>query len=249
MSDGQARTRLVRAGGMVGIFTAITLVAACATRPYVLDTPPAPSEEARRHRVFAVGHGWHVGLVMPVSSLVDKLPELKSRFPDARHIEIGWGDKGFYQAQEITTSLTLHAMFWSSGAVIHAVGLPATQDPPFDYFPSSDTVELCVSDRELLALGEFVQRSFLRDAGSHLVSMKEGIYGDSQFYEADGRYHMLNTCNKWVAKGIASMGMSMDPTFKLTSASVLEGLKRSGRVTREGRLGVVTAKLDATCGP
>lgn len=240
---------IVRAGGVAAIIAAIALIAACATRPYALDTPPAPSEEPRRHRVFAVGHGWHVGLVMPMTSLVDKVPELKQRFPNSRHIEIGWGDKGFYQAQEITTSLTLQAMFWSSGAVIHAVGLPPTQDPPFDFFSSSDTMELCVSDRELAALGEFVQRSFLRDAGNRLVTMKPGIYGDSQFYAADGRYHMLNTCNKWVAKGIASMGMSMDPTFKLTSASVLEGLRGSGRVTKDGKLGVVTSRLGAACGP
>ena len=50
-------------------------------------------------------------------------------------------------------------------------------DPPFDVFPSSDTVELCVSDRELASLAEFVQRSFLRDAGNQLISMKPGIYG------------------------------------------------------------------------
>lgn len=242
-------TWLVRISSFVMGLAAIVLIAACATRPYALDTSAAQADEMRRNRVFAVGHGWHVGLVVPLAVLGENMPELQTRFPQSRHIEIGWGDKGFYQAPEITTKLTLQAMFWSSGAIIHAVGLPPTQDPPFDYFPSSDTVELCVSDRELAALGEFVRRSFLRDANNSLVPMKPGIYGDSQFYEADGRYHMLNTCNKWVAKGIASMGMPMDPTFKLTSASVPEGLRQSGRVTREGKLGVVTARLGSACSP
>lgn len=187
--------------------------------------------------------GWHVGLVLPAEPLVSQLPELRRRFPNARYLELGWGDKGFYQAQEITTVLTFQAMLWSSGAVMHVVAIPTTRDPPFDYFVSSDIIELCVSDRELSALTEFVTRSFLKDGENHAIRMKNGIYGDSQFYEAEGRYHLMNTCNKWVAKGLSSMGFSIDPTFKLTSASVLEWLKASGHVVREGKDGIIVAPL------
>jgi len=134
-------------------------------------------------------------------------------------------------------------MFWSSGSVLHVVAIPQSANPPFDYFPASDIVELCVSNSELSALLEFVSRSFRRDAENHLVKMRQGIYGDSQFYEGEGRYFAMNTCNKWVAKGLSSMGYGIDPTFKLTSASVLDWLKASGNVVREGSDGIITAPL------
>lgn len=221
------------------------LIASCATEPHALPVPPATNSDTapRSNHIFAVGHGWHVGLVLPAKPLEEKIPELKLRFPQANYLELGWGDKGFYQAQEITTGLTLRAMFWSSGAVIHAVALPPSSDPPFDYFTASDIVELCVSDRELAALNEFVSQSFRRDAAHHAIKMKEGIYGDSQFYEGEGRYHFMNTCNKWVAKGLATMGFSVDPTWKLTSASVLDWLKQSGRAVRRSKDGVMVAPL------
>ncbi len=231
------------------VFLALVLfIAGCATTsdalaPSVDRSPTQP----RAQRIFAVGHGWHVGLVLPAEPLVSTLPELKRRFGNARYLEIGWGDKGFYQApdQDITVALTLQAMFWSSGAVMHVVALPTTgdnlRDSPFEYFSASEIVELCVTDHELAALNNFVARSFLKDNRGRAIEMKRGIYGDSQFYEAEGRFHLLNTCNKWVAKGLYSMGFSIDPTFKLTSASVLDWLKESGRAARQGSNGVVIA--------
>lgn len=224
----------------------VLLIIGCATQPHALTTAPAAElvpPPQRTHRIYVVGHGWHVGFVLPAEPLVSKLPELKRRFGNAQHLEIGWGDKGFYQApdQDITFALTVQAMFWSSGAVMHVVGLPATPDAPFDYFTASDIVELCVTDRELTALNHFVERSFLKDQYGRTIEMKRGIYGDSQFYEAEGRFHLLNTCNKWVAKGLSHMGLSMDPTFKLTSRSVLDWLAGSGRAARQGQNGVVVA--------
>ncbi len=222
----------------------VLFLAGCASEPYALvaspDLPPPPS---RTQRVFAVGHGWHVGFVLPAEPLMSKLPELKQRFGNVDYLEIGWGDKGFYQApdQDITLALTLRAMFWSSGAVMHVVALPASRDPPFDFFTSSDIVELCVTDRELATLNNYVADSFAKDEHKRPIAMKRGIYGDSQFYEAAGRFHLLNTCNKWVANGLGRMGLSIDTTFKLTSASVLDGLRESGRAVRQGRNGVVVA--------
>ncbi len=38
-------------------------------------------------------------------------------------------------------------------------------------------------------------------AEGNLIPAKQGIYGDSQrFTAANGRYGILNTCNKWTAK-------------------------------------------------
>jgi uncharacterized protein (TIGR02117 family) len=220
----------------------VLFLAGCASEPYALvPSPDLPPPPPRTQRVFAVGHGWHVGFVLPTEGLMSRLPDLKRRFGNADYLEIGWGDKGFYQApdQEITFAITMQAMFWSGGAVMHVVALPPSRDAPFDYFTASDIVELCVTDRELAALNKYVADSFLKDEQNQPIAMKRGIYGDGQFYEATGRFHLLNTCNKWVATGLSRMGLSIDPTFKLTSASVLDWLRDSGRAGRRGRNGVV----------
>lgn len=229
-------------GLAAAMLTTFALLFGCATAPHALEFTPVP-ETSRPHRVFAVGHGWHVGLVLPVAPLAAHHPALATRFKHTSHLEIGWGDKGFYQAQEITSGLTMRAMFYSTGAVMHVVAVPLSANLAFDYFPASNVVEVCLSDHELRALNEFVQRSFLRDAHANAIPMKPGIYGDSQFYEGEGRYHFLNTCNKWVAKGLASAGFSIDPTFTLTSASVLDHLKASGRAVRTMEAGVMVPPL------
>jgi uncharacterized protein (TIGR02117 family) len=219
------------------LFTALALLAGCSGAPQAIAFSPI-ANEARPHRLFAVSHGWHVGLVLPAAPLAARLPALKERFANASHFEIGWGDKGFYQSEEITASLILQAMFSSAGAVMHIVSLPPSADAPFDTFKGSEVVEFCASERELASINAFVAQSFLKSGADQLLSMKPGIYGNSQFYEATGKYHMLNTCNKWVAKGLVSMGLGIDHSFALTAGSVLGQLKSSGRVVRSAAHGV-----------
>ncbi|MDW3350888.1 DUF2459 domain-containing protein, partial [Escherichia coli] len=80
-------------------------------------------------------------------------------FAQPKWYEIGWGDKGFYQAQEITSRLTLQAMFWSTGAVMHVVAFSA---PPERYFPGSEVKPLTINNGQLATLMLFISRSFSR---------------------------------------------------------------------------------------
>jgi uncharacterized protein (TIGR02117 family) len=237
-----ALTRRVARGWRAWVLfvLALTLLAACKNAPNAMAFSPV-ADEARPHRLFAVSHGWHVGLVLPAAPLVGQLPALKERFANASHFEIGWGDKGFYQSEEVTARLVLEAMLSSTGAVMHVVSLPPSADAPFDTFSASEVVEFCASERELASLNAFVQQSFLTAGAGQLVPTKPGIYGNSQFYEATGRFHLFNTCNKWVAKGLASMGLGVDPTWAITAGNVLRQLKSSGRAVRMASPGVPSA--------
>lgn len=209
----------------IGILLVALTLAACSSQPYVVEPVPLPAATSSR-TLYVVSHGWHAGLVIPAADLNQAVPELKERFGNAAYYEIGWGDKGFYQAQEITAGLTLQAMFWSEGAIMHMVALPVS---PRDYFPDSEVVDTCVTGAELDSLKIFVANSFARDAAGRIVKLRGGIYGDSQFYDGIGSYYLLNTCNKWTAKGLRSAGFDISPTFKLTSGSVIDYLKANRR--------------------
>jgi len=208
------------------LFSFIFLLTACSSKPYVVE--PAPSESTELvTTVFIVSHGWHTGIVIPNKMIATRLPELSQRFNSAPFIEIGWGDKGFYQSEQITIGLALQAMFWSPGSVIHAVAVP---DTPERYFSTSEVIALSITEAQTTSLTEFLANSFARDAQNNIIPSRPGIYGDSQFYEGEGYYYLLNTCNKWTAKALKSTGINLNTTFKLTAGSVMSALKKQSNV-------------------
>ena len=190
----------------------------------------AEIDKSARNEVYVVNHGWHTGFVVPASGIQQLIPELKQRFRNAPYIEFGWGDKEFYQAEEITSGVTLKAIFLPTDSVVHAVAVTRKADK---YFNHSEVEKFCLEDSEFKSLLEFISSSFYRDESRNILKLNHGIYGDSQFYKAKGDFHIFNTCNKWTAKGMESAGMNISTTFKLTAGSIMNYLSRedsSGRI-------------------
>ena len=175
-------------------------------------------EKSAKNEVYVVNHGWHTGFVVHASEIQKEIPELKQRFGNAPYIEFGWGDKEFYQANEITPDITLKAIFLPTESVLHAVAVSSEADK---YFKHSEVHKFCLEDLELKSLVDFISNSFYRDESGSILKLNHGIYGDSQFYKAKGDFHIFNTCNKWTAKGLESAGMKISTTFKLTAGSIM----------------------------
>ena len=199
-------------------FTIVILsLSACSSKPYVV-LPGKEAGDSGKKRIYVVSHGWHTGFVVAAEDIQARLPQLKQRFGDSPNLEFGWGDKGFYQAKEITTGLTLRAVLWPTKSVVHAVAVPQTVK---EYFPHSTIETICLGSSEYSSLLTFISNSFYKDQHGEIVALKNGIYGDSQFYAGVGDYYLMNTCNKWTAKGLKSAGMDISPLFKLTASSVM----------------------------
>ena len=187
-------------------------------------------EKSAKNEVYVVNHGWHTGFVVHASKIQKEIPELKQRFGNAPYIEFGWGDNEFYQAEEITSGITLKAIFLPTDSVVHAVLVPLKVDR---YFKNSEVEKFCLEDSKLESLIKFISSSFYRDVSGNILKLNHGIYGDSQFYKAKGDFHIFNTCNKWTAKGLESAGMKISTTFKLTAGSIMNILSReesTGRI-------------------
>lgn len=201
----------------------VLLLYGCATYPQAIK--PMPEKPSSGPEIYLVNHGWHTGIILAANDVNKILPQLKVRFPQREQwYEIGWGDKGFYQSQEITTRLTLQAMFWPSGAVMHVVAFSGT---PESYFSASAMTALSLTPGQNNSLLRYIGRSFARNERGELIPLKKGIYGDSQFYAANGRYGIFNTCNKWTAKGLESAGMTMNTSLKLTAGSVMKAVEEN----------------------
>lgn len=183
------------------IFVVFALVAqSCARNPILADPPPACTSA---QRLYVVGQGWHTGIVVKHHDLVELVPSLAADLPVSEHLEIGWGDEAFYQAEHETFALALRALFQSTSSALKFV--PFTGKPA-EHFPQSETVELCADESAYRAVVSFVASSFRRDPDEDVVRLGRNPYGSGWFYRAEGVFTMRNTCNTWVAKALGQAG-------------------------------------------
>jgi len=190
---------------------------ACSSLPHAVK--PVDSDKAKLDGdIFVVSHGWHTGIIIPSKLITKRIPGLKTRFAGAAYLEFGWGDKGFYQSKEITSGITMAAIFWPTDTVLHVVAVPEKSDK---YFSNSHVEKICINESGYASLLRFIESSFFKNNSGEIVKLKKGIYGDSQFYRSVGDFYLMNTCNKWTAKALKSSGKEINPFFKLTASSIM----------------------------
>lgn len=197
---------------------------ACSSKPDVVQSVPEINP-VLGHTVYVVNHGWHTGIILPSYRFKTLLPFLHNRFDDVPYYEFGWGDQNFYQAEEVTTGLTLKSLLLPTRSVVHVV---AVKNHPVIFYRGAELYAVSLSESELTALQSFIGQSFHRNPSGNIIMQQRGLYADSQFYTGTGEYHLFNTCNTWTAKGLQSAGLDISPTFKLTAGSVISFLK--GRI-------------------
>ncbi|MDG2284944.1 MAG: DUF2459 domain-containing protein [Alphaproteobacteria bacterium] len=180
---------------------------------------------AAERTVYLVNIGWHVGIAIPVDKTLRRaLPEI-SAFPDADFIEIGWGDEDFYRAEDPGNMTALRAALTPTEAVVHLHGF---SNPVADRFPRSEILELKLSDEEFAGLFGHVHASFQRSGdGGSSEALGPGLYGSesSRFYKGTGKFHLLNTCNTWVAEALAEAGLDVDPEGIVTATSLMQAAR------------------------
>ncbi len=222
------------------IFIALTLLllSACSAKPHIIKHTDITVSSSKD--VYIVNHGWHTGFVVPAETIQKQLPQLKDRFENTPFIEFGWGDKGFYQAQEITSGLTVQAIFWPTDSVIHAVAVPERAD---GYFSNSHVEVLCLNNKQYSLLISFIENSFYRDSNGKITKLKKGIYGNSQFYKGVGDFYLMNTCNKWTAKGLRSAELDISTTFKFSAGSIMDYLSEHNKALTRRSCGTLSANV------
>ncbi len=200
---------------------ALVVLAAGCLGPVASLYPPgldAPTEP-----VWVVDHGWHTGLVMERSAIPAGLLPEQDDFPIARYLEVGWGDADFYQAREPDIWAALRAAVASRASVVHVVGLPAR---PEEIFAGGDVVQIRLSRPGFEALARFVDDAFGREGRPRAPMLGGGLYGTSAFYPARPRYHLLHTCNTWIARALRAAGVPITPVYAMTAGNLMWQVRR-----------------------
>ena len=180
-----------------------------------------------KHKIFIIAHDWHTGFVLPASEICQQLPDLKARFPEANYLEFGWGDQQYFQSETTALSAKLKAVLIPGRSTMHVVALPEVEKPFTDAEPIVPMQLPLLSYQALMA---YLVESFYRTESGKLVKQVPGRYPDSQFYLANGLYHLFNTCNKWTAQGLRAASIEIQPRFKLSARSVLKEVDNSRHV-------------------
>ncbi len=179
--------------------------------------PPEPGQ--KQHEIYIVNNHWHTGITLNSRDLTPKLLDLIGRKPDSGWIDIGWGDQGFYTAKEVTTGLSLEAMFYSRGSVLHVWTLP---DEPRRFYElySVELYRLHISEAGHANLMKRLEETFATDAAGRSIYIQPGLFDQSDFYLARGRYGVFHTCNHWLADTLRTTGFPITPFWALTADNV-----------------------------
>jgi uncharacterized protein (TIGR02117 family) len=180
--------------------------------------------QALARTVYLVNIGWHVGIALPVDSALRRAMPEAAAFPEADFIEIGWGDQDFYRSDDPGNMMALKAALVPTNAVVHLYGFSRSVA---ERFSRSEIVEITLSDQEFAGLFGHIHASFERagpDGTSEPVG--PGLYGASSiFYKATGEFHLMRTCNTWVAEALAAAGLEINPEGIITADAVMEAAR------------------------
>lgn len=162
--------------------------------------------------IYVGTNGVHTDLVLPVENEIidwrEKVP-LKD-FPEVdnsfKYISMGWGDKGFYIQTptwaDLTASTAFNALFLASPAAMH---ITYRRNAPMN---NELYVGLRISEKEYKKIVNFVTPYFQTNQHGEIILIPDAGYNIyDNFYEAHGKYHMVNTSNNWTNTCLKNAGI------------------------------------------
>ena len=186
---------------------------------------PVLAQEEPRY-IYVVRHDWHTGLVVKYDDIAPHLWPEKDDFPETLYLEVGWGDRDFYQTPRAGLGILLQAALKSPASVLFVIGLPTAVT---GYFPYADILEIPLSQRALEELVRFIHATYKRDVTGQTIPLGPGHnHRHSMFYLAEGDYSLFNTCNSWISKALQAAGLPMKTALR--AGGVMRQAQRYGRM-------------------
>lgn len=186
------------------------------------------SGEAGAAEFYVDNHGWHSGIVVPRAAIPPGAwpPGVVERdFAGCAYLELGWGDRKFYPAQQPTVLMALDAALLPGPSVLHLAGLNPSLANAHAW---SALVAVHCTGVQLAGLCRDLGRSFETDPRGEATRMGPGLYGRrSGFYAARGSYWIGNTCNTWTAREIKAAGLPASTSvFRASTSGQVVGQAR-----------------------
>ncbi|MDQ0571845.1 uncharacterized protein (TIGR02117 family) [Variovorax paradoxus] len=168
------------------------------------------AENTTAVQAWVLSNGVHTDLVFPIRSTgVDwrqlfPLAHFKAVPPDAEFIAIGWGDREFYLNTptwgDLTASRALGAMLGGNRALLHVSYLSRAS-------LRKNAFRLPLSEAQYAQLAGYVRAALPSGRATPIAGTHYG--NNDAFYEAEGGYHLFETCNTWTGRGLRQAGVKV----------------------------------------
>lgn len=189
------------------------------------QTAEPGASEAGTHEVWVGVVSWHTAIVLPRVEVAASglLPEAAD-FPDAAFLEFGWGDRAYYTAEDKSLGLALEAAATPSPSVMHVAGLAQR---PEAHYAANKLRRLALTEAGFHRLLRAISSDFDRAGAPRAEAISQGLSPNSRFYEAEGSFHLFNTCNTWTARKLQAAGVDISPAGVITTGDVMTQLGTS----------------------
>lgn len=190
------------------------------------DFRPIPAE-APGHTVYVVQRDWHTGIAVRRQEIPSDLWPERADFPTAEYLEAGWGDADYYQSPNPGLGLALKAALWPTRSVLNVEAIP---DGVPARYPCSRIIELRLPPEGFRRLVRFIHDSFDRRGQARTAPLPSSLPGHNHYYPARGSFHLFNTCNTWILRGMRQAGLPLDGGLSMTAAGLRWRLEPHGRL-------------------
>ena len=199
------------------------------TSPHFSVSKSVIVDKEKFHKIYFIKQNWHTAIVFSTRELDSQLFREYDSFSEFGLIDIGWGDEEFYQYPGFDSGLAFKALFYATPSTLRVEGINLTKEEYFDL--SEIVIELEVSDEQFKNICTFINNTFyINDAGkTSILNKKAG--GKIIFYKSKGSYHLFNTCNTWLARGLRESGIEIEDNILLTE-QLFNELARIGSVIK-----------------
>jgi uncharacterized protein (TIGR02117 family) len=127
------------------------------------------------------------------------------RWGNANYVAIGYGNRDFYLNTPTWADLSFktaaYALFGGGSALLH---VEHVHDPEADEWQRS----FKVTPAQYVRLTRFIRARFRLDAHGRTIPLLGRGYGpNDMFYEANGGYSFILTCNEWTGRALRQAGI------------------------------------------
>ena len=175
--------------------------------PRIPVGPDASSPPTEGVTVWVESNGVHTDFVVPTRSAtidweerfpIEWFPELAR---PCDFVAIGWGDRGFYLEtpdwSDLRFSVAFKAAFFLGSAAAHVEWIP------YEPEPGEGCRKLVLTEAQYRRLVDYLLATFQRDeAGRFRHIDHRGYNTRDAFFEANGTYSLIRTCNEWTGAGL-----------------------------------------------
>ncbi|MDA7913406.1 TIGR02117 family protein [bacterium] len=161
-------------------------------------------------KVYIVSNAVHADIIVPKKNDIMDWSESFSGnnflgdTSQETHVAFGWGDRGFFLETETWDDFRLataaNALLLPSKSCLHV-----SFTRPANFF---DSTSVSISRDQYKQLVEFINGSFKIDGDNDRIQIEGYAFSRTDaFFDAHGRYHILNTCNSWAGRALKMSGV------------------------------------------